>query len=238
MERASRGNYPDIDELIYSDEHCNEISLDSINSIPDFTNIAFDDYVGEDGVVKVTVLRAANEQDLRTKEAIQTAERSGPPLRSVTVDCSAVDALLEAIVESDQQNRQDVDCYSFDTDWHNLEQVVAIINSCDVELTRQQYGVLWLVIQHAPYKYRKTYVSYFKELAKLDKIYFGDVAMMQDRILIDEGEKQLYGTQLGMIDGRYQLLPVQNPNSLNHRRLAAGMDSIETYLLEWGIVYE
>jgi len=69
----------------------------------------------------------------------------------------------------------------------------------------------------------------------LDK---SDYAMLNDRVLMEEGKPQVYGTQIKMaatFDGedmamQLYLWPVENPDALDSLRRSVGLSPIEEYL--------
>lgn len=51
-----------------------------------------------------------------------------------------------------------------------------------------------------------------------------EVAMLQDRVLVNEGRNQVYGTQVaGVADGKPVLWPCDDPDGLAARRAAVGL---------------
>ena len=64
--------------------------------------------------------------------------------------------------------------------------------------------------------------------------------MLEDRILVSEGTPQIYGTQVrwNATIKKYELFDVLDPINLDKRRVAVGMDSINSYLSHWGIKYD
>lgn len=74
------------------------------------------------------------------------------------------------------------------------------------------------------------------------------VAMMEDRMLMERDEAQIYGTQAKGIfmvknpskqeDIFYIIWPIENPNQVNARRKEVGLSStIEEYAKQLGIEY-
>jgi hypothetical protein len=63
--------------------------------------------------------------------------------------------------------------------------------------------------------------------------------MMEDRIAVEAGEKQTYGSQLSIVDGQTVLSPTEDPDHLDERRAALGMTAIADYLnsskIEWNV---
>lgn len=85
----------------------------------------------------------------------------------------------------------------------------------------------FLMLQHSSYDIRKKYyktIKFAMEKNHLEKRYF---AMYLDRLLIDEGKKQLYGTQMQKsTDGKLVLFPVKRKFNMNRRRLRLGLAKI------------
>lgn len=50
-----------------------------------------------------------------------------------------------------------------------------------------------------------------------------------DRLLVNQGKPQIYGSNFEMKDGRMVMSPVEDPAGLNNRRRAAGLPPIEKY---------
>lgn len=85
----------------------------------------------------------------------------------------------------------------------------------------------FLMLQHSSYDVRKKYYKTIKlamENNHLEKRYF---AMYFDRLLIDEGKKQLYGTQMQKnTDGKLVLYPLKRKFNMNRRRSRFGLPKI------------
>jgi hypothetical protein len=83
------------------------------------------------------------------------------------------------------------------------------------------------MLQHSSYDVRKKYYKTIKlamENNHLEKRYF---AMYLDRLLIDEGKKQLYGTQMQKnTEGKLVLFPLKRKFNVNRRRSRFGLPKI------------
>jgi hypothetical protein len=66
-----------------------------------------------------------------------------------------------------------------------------------------------------------------------------DAALLQDRILVREGKKQLYGSQLFYDETThsYKVSPIEDEAHVNERRTAKGMAPLQDYLKQWAINY-
>lgn len=88
----------------------------------------------------------------------------------------------------------------------------------------------WLIVQHSignpPFMRRC--LSLLKQAASYGEAIAWQVAMLEDRIRMYEGRPQIYGTQF-QPDKSGQLNPyqIESPESVNDRRLAVGLNTIE-----------
>ncbi len=91
---------------------------------------------------------------------------------------------------------------------------------------------LFLVVQHAPLAKQKKYVELMKAAVAKNEASAINLAYLEDRILVNEGKKQVYGTQVifNKSTAKYEVLPVIDERRLNERRLKLGLQPIEDYL--------
>ena len=101
-------------------------------------------------------------------------------------------------------------------------------------------SALFLVIQHADRETWEKYVPVMREAVKNSAANAADLAKLEDRLALAQGKKQLYGTQLGhdVATNRYYVLPIEDPDHIDARRKAMGLDSMQRHLNEWGIKWE
>ena len=57
-----------------------------------------------------------------------------------------------------------------------------------------------------------------------------EVAMLVDRVRVQDGTPQRYGTQFSVEDERLVLDPVEDPEGLDERRRRMGLPPMETYV--------
>jgi hypothetical protein len=61
----------------------------------------------------------------------------------------------------------------------------------------------------------------------------GNLAYLEDRVLVGRGEPQLYGTQIGCgPDGPEPATPIAEEATVDDRRIAAGLDPLADYIAE------
>ncbi|CAA9230003.1 MAG: hypothetical protein AVDCRST_MAG56-909 [uncultured Cytophagales bacterium] len=103
------------------------------------------------------------------------------------------------------------------------------------------------IIQHSPKI--KQYIPLIEAAARKGELPFYEYAKMQDRLLMQEGKEQIYGTQgRGFVtkgaDGRpgpmqMFIWPIKDPKNVNQRRKEAGFtDTVEENARRLGIEYK
>ncbi len=97
---------------------------------------------------------------------------------------------------------------------------------------------IWIVIDHSDLTSRSKYLSLVRAKANEGVLDKSDYAMLNDRVLMEKGKPQVYGTQIKMAatvvgeDMAMQLYlwPVKNPDALDSLRRNVGLLPIEEYL--------
>ena len=97
---------------------------------------------------------------------------------------------------------------------------------------------IWIVIDHSDLAYRSKYLYLVKEKAEEGVLDKTDYAILKDRVLMEEGKPQIYGTQIKMaativddeIALQLYLWPVENPAALDSLRSTVGLSPIKEYL--------
>ncbi|MCA6435994.1 MAG: hypothetical protein IM600_17095 [Bacteroidetes bacterium] len=126
----------------------------------------------------------------------------------------------------------------------NLVKVKAIIDKYGWlgpdEIGYQGNSTLFLVIQHSDQVTQEKYLPLMREAVKNKKASGADLALLEDRILLGQGKKQIYGSQLSMDSrtGQYFLSPIEDEINVNKRRAEVGLEPIEEYVKHWGIKYK
>lgn len=92
---------------------------------------------------------------------------------------------------------------------------------------RDALSAFWLLVQHQRYE-RKLQEE---ALAKCDFLP-NEKALLTDRILINNGEKQIYGTQFQRSGSMFEPFPIENEKEVNKRRKDMGLSTLEEYLKE------
>jgi len=91
-------------------------------------------------------------------------------------------------------------------------------------------GSAWVIAQHAPKAYLKRWLPLMQAAADKHEMEPGNLALSIDRDLVNDGKPQRYGSQFQTsADGHTFALPIEDPEHVDTRRYAMGMDSFEHY---------
>jgi hypothetical protein len=96
---------------------------------------------------------------------------------------------------------------------------------------------LFLAIQHADLTAQQKYLPMLRDAARNKKAKGEYLAMLEDRVAIEEGKMQVYGSQVGIdsATGGYYVLPLQDPDNVDKRRASVGLNTMSAYLSQWKI---
>lgn len=125
-----------------------------------------------------------------------------------------------------------------------LNEIVAVIENDGwlgiTEVGELANQTLWLVIQHAPLDIQKKYLPLLKISVDKGESKARYLAFLQDRILMREDKKQIYGTQSLWNEEKKKnvIWPIADYKTVNQRRKEVGLESVEDYAKNSGFVYE
>lgn len=164
---------------------------------------------------------------------------------------------LDVIYKDDQSYRYTVtELYKNKADKKQTDSVWKIIREKDslnliqVERILNQYGwlgpqdvgmngsqALFLVIQHADLATQQKYLPMIRKAEKEGKILSSNLAILEDRIAMREGKKQPYGSQIiaDRETGEQYVYPVEDPDNLDKRRSAMGLQPMKKYFPQWDL---
>lgn len=116
----------------------------------------------------------------------------------------------------------------------NQKELVQLLNKygwpTTSEVTEYAAAGAALIINHAPHEMRVKYFPMLEAAFKKGEAQPLRYAKMKDRILVEEGQAQLYGTQLRFEKGKRVLYPIKNPTHVDQRRKEIGLQSLKPYL--------
>ena len=98
---------------------------------------------------------------------------------------------------------------------------------------------LSILMQHAAPDTLRKYLPIMREAFAKGNMSGRHIAMVEDRVKMYNGEKQIYGTQLRMNPETkaLALYPIEKEEEVNKRRASVGLMPIEEYLKEFGLTY-
>ncbi len=162
-----------------------------------------------------------------------------------TIDTTAIKKELSAIFDRDQKTRTGSDSAKF----------VDYIDSCNlvqVESLIAKYGwlgksfvggkgnqAIFVVIQHADIATQEKYLPMMQKSVDEGESSASDFALLQDRVLMRQGKKQIYGSQVVYSKtGEQVFYPIEDEKNVNTRRAKVGLQPIEEYAKYFGIDYK
>ncbi len=168
--------------------------------------------------------------------------------------CNQYNHILEEVYDNDQAAREwtkemsllsadEIVQYSTEMERVDSLNQATVFGILDKEgwpshLSDKANRAIWIVIDHSDLAYRSKYLDLVKEKAEEDVLDKTDYAILKDRVLMEEGKPQIYGTQIKMaatiVDDEIALQlclwPVENPAALDSLRSTVGLSPIEEYL--------
>ncbi|MBX7227499.1 MAG: hypothetical protein K1X55_15800 [Chitinophagales bacterium] len=126
----------------------------------------------------------------------------------------------------------------------NLIKVMAILDEygwVGADLVGSQANqTLFLVIQHADLQTQQKYLPMMREAVKSKNANPGSLALLEDRVALREGRRQIYGSQIGTDKETQQnyVLPLEDPDNVDKRRAEVGLGKLEDYLKNWDIIWD
>jgi hypothetical protein len=100
-------------------------------------------------------------------------------------------------------------------------------------------STLFLVIQHADLETQLKYLPMMRKAAKEGKAELSSLALLEDRVALRQGKKQIYGSQIGWdsVSGKYYVLPLENPEKVDERRAQMNLPPLNDYTAYWDFTW-
>jgi hypothetical protein len=170
-------------------------------------------------------------------------------------------AQLDSIYEEDQAYRKQIDSIAKKHGWQSKEMtahwqkinVSDSINLIKVKSILDKYGwlgidevgnqgnsTLFLVIQHSDLATQEKYLPIMREAVKQNKASSSSLALLEDRVALRQGKKQIYGSQIGMYPktNKHYVSPLEDPENVDKRRASVGLGSLSEYVSQWQIKWD
>lgn len=168
---------------------------------------------------------------------------------------------LEQIYLADQQPRRSVNQiiqkYGFDSpqldSLNRLIRLTDSLNQLKVQKTIDLYGwlgksevgdmanqTLFLIVQHSDMTIQEKYLPLLRKSVSKEESNAYDLALLEDRILMSQGKKQLYGSQVrrNPQTNQYEVYPIEDEKNVDKRRKKMGLEPLSAYLKGFGITYK
>lgn len=130
------------------------------------------------------------------------------------------------------------------TDSLNLLKVAAIIDKFGWlgadEIGKSGNTTLFMVIQHSDIQTQDKYLPVMRIAAANGKAALRHLALLEDRVALHHGNRQLYGSQViwDMKTNHHQVAPLEEPELVDKRRAAMGLPAMAEYLLPFDIKWD
>jgi hypothetical protein len=170
-------------------------------------------------------------------------------------------AMLDTIYQNDQTYRQQIKGIQDKHGWNSKEMQALwkiirekdSINQIKVRKILDERGwlgadviggkgnaTLFLVIQHADLATQQKYLPMMRDAAKKGNAQPSSLALLEDRVALGEGRKQIYGSQIGTDPktGEDYVLPLMDPDNVNKRREQVGLGTLEEYIANWNMTWD
>jgi hypothetical protein len=170
-------------------------------------------------------------------------------------------AQLDTIYNDDQKYREQIDSTikKFSLQSKEMHSLIVLMNEIDsinlvkVKAILDKHGwlgadsigkkgnyTLFLVIQHGDQSTQEKYLPMLREAVKNGNAKGSDLALMEDRVLLGQGKKQVYGSQIGMDNQtqQYYVSPLEDPDNVDKRRASVGLEPMAEYVKDWQIIWD
>ncbi|WP_299802069.1 DUF6624 domain-containing protein [uncultured Shewanella sp.] len=97
---------------------------------------------------------------------------------------------------------------------------------------KEGMAAVFLIVQHSPdLEFKAQMLPYLKiSYLKGEGVTGQEVALLTDRVLIEKGYKQLYGTQVDISAGKVIIKPIEDETNVDTRRAEMQMPPLAFYL--------
>jgi len=100
--------------------------------------------------------------------------------------------------------------------------------------------VLFLVIQHSTPEIREKYLPMMRDAAIKGNARAVDLGYVEDRNAMEQNRKQVYGSQLSIDpeSGESFVWYLEDPDNVDKRRAEVGLNTMQEYISEWGLIWD
>jgi hypothetical protein len=92
----------------------------------------------------------------------------------------------------------------------------------------------WVIAQHSDQdvEFQERALEMMREAVEDEEADPTELAYLEDRVATNRGESQIYGTQIGCVDGEAVPGPIADEDSVDERRAEVGLQPLDEYLAE------
>ncbi len=168
---------------------------------------------------------------------------------------------LDSILKEDQEGRMKIDGIQQKYGWDSKEMkalwkeinfkdslnLIEITNILDEHgwlgadvVGQEGSSALFLVIQHSGLKVQEKYLPMMREAVKNGKAHGSSLALLEDRVALRQGKKQIYGSQISMnlVTKAYYVDLLEDPDNVDKRRAEVGLQPLAEYVKHWNIKWD
>lgn len=104
----------------------------------------------------------------------------------------------------------------------------------------QGNSTLFLVIQHSDQATQEKYLPMMREAVKNGKAKGSSLALLEDRVALGQGKRQIYGSQIGRDPDTqiHYVSPLEDPDNVDKRRTEVGLGPLAEYVNHWQIKWD
>lgn len=150
--------------------------------------------------------------------------------------------LLQEMRDQDQEllNQEFVDFEAFEVYSQKVCEVIKEIIAEHGEISISKFGEVtsnnaWLLVQHMDWnvEFQQEYLDLM--MKNPDDYLDSNIAYLTDRVFVNNGKPQVYGTQFQSFpdEDKYRPRPTIDPKNVNQRRNEVGLETIEEYSKNW-----
>ena len=237
VERLKNGKVDQF-KFIYKDSIGNEITPEISSKFNQWLMIREFFVNGNNEIKQVRLFDYSHD---RVFHEIQIRELLNHPLKGFefsNIDCQKSESLLINAYRKDQNIRKMDSLKSTkvnipNDDIVNLKTVISVIEKCGWPNSPDQIKSIFFVIQHAESEFMALYYSNFIQAVNEGLLKEGTMAKMKDRMLMNNGYPQIYGTQ---ISGK-SVFQLRDPKKVNEWRANVGLNTMEENTRKFGFEY-
>lgn len=129
------------------------------------------------------------------------------------------------------------------TDERNTKRVVEMIEQYgwpgNSLVGRRGSTAAFLVIQHAEAAIQRQYLPLMREAAAKGELANAELALLEDRVLVRQGQAQIYGSQLrnNSDTNKMEFFPIEDEAHVDERRRTMGLGPLTEYAKHFGLDY-